>query len=102
MPFVALIVGPYSTKGKNESLTKIFHLRKGTPYSLGFRQVPCRTLKKELLNEMKRLFMKYQNSSDKIDFSEKWNLMFSKEDKFIKCMRLILDKNTKAFEGFNI
>jgi hypothetical protein len=59
MPFVALIVGPYSSKGKNESLIKIFHLRKGTPYSLGFRQAPTTALRKEILNEIKKLFSKY-------------------------------------------
>lgn len=73
MPFVALIVGPYSMKGKNDSLIKIFHLKKNIPYSLGFKHVPCDGVRKELLLEIKKLFSTYKVSKDKIDLTERWS-----------------------------
>lgn len=93
MPFIALIMGPYSVKGKNDSLIKIFHLKKNTPYSLAFKQVPCTGVRKELLHEMKKLFIKYKCSKDKIELSEKWTVLLTKEEKFIKCLKNALERN---------
>jgi hypothetical protein len=62
MPFVALIVGPYSLKGKNESILKIFHLRKSIPYNLGYKLVPTKKLRKRLIADIKEIFTKYSNS----------------------------------------
>jgi hypothetical protein len=102
MPFIALIVGPYSVKGKNDSLVKIFHLKKNIPYSLAFKQVPCIGVRKELLHEMKKLFMKYKFSKDKIELAEKWTLVGSKEEKFIKCLKNTLEKNQCAIDSFDL
>jgi len=73
MPFVALIVGPYSVKGKNNSLIKIFHLKRNTPYSLGYKHVPCTGIRKDILLEIKKLFGTYRDSKDKIDLTERWS-----------------------------
>jgi hypothetical protein len=86
MPFVALIVGPYTLKGKTESILKIFHLKKSIPYNLGFKLVPTKKLRKKLLDDIKEIFSKYSNSQDRINLREKWSTVGSKEDKFMKCI----------------
>jgi hypothetical protein len=86
MPFVALIVGPYSVKGKTESLLNIFHLKKSLPYSLGYKLVPTHKLRKNMIEEVKELFVRYCKSLDKINLKEKWSTVGTKEDKLMKCL----------------
>lgn len=59
LPFIALIVGPYTNKKKNDSLLKIFHLNKNVPYSLNFKYTSCSRLRKNILLEIKDLFNSY-------------------------------------------
>ena len=50
LPFIGLIIGPYSQKGRNESLLKIFHIvNERQPYSLSFKQMPSTRLRKSLI-----------------------------------------------------
>ena len=61
LPFVALIIGPYSSKKKTESLCKIFHLVKDkNPYSLNFKQMPSTKLRKSFIGEILEILTKYK------------------------------------------
>ena len=86
MPFVALIIGPYSVKNKNDSLIKIFHLKKNVPYNLAFKNVPSTKLRKAMITELKDLFTKYKINIDKINLKEKWTSNMSREAKLIKSL----------------
>ena len=38
LPFIAMIIGPYSSKNKNESLCKVFHLvNDKKPFNLNYK-----------------------------------------------------------------
>lgn len=50
---------------------------------------------------MKKLFAKYQDSKDKIDLTDRWTQSMSKEEKFMKCLRNILERNLNNMEEFN-
>jgi hypothetical protein len=60
MPFVALIIGPYSVRNRCEALCKVFHLvRERAPFSLTIRTVPAKKLKKNLVQDIKEILEKY-------------------------------------------
>ena len=83
MPFLALIIGPYSQKNKVESLLNIFHLSKGgassrgdqlKPYNLSFKTLSCTKLKKSFLgNELKILMASYKGHKDLINLKGRWS-----------------------------
>lgn len=52
-------------------------------------------LRKKLLYDIKDIFKKYRNSLDKINLKEKWYNSSDKEDKFLKCLQMLLDKNQR-------
>lgn len=79
MPFLALIIGPYTVKNKYESLIKIFHLKNNLPYNLGYKQVPSNKLRKDILHEMKELFKKYSSNPDSINLQDKWSTQHTRE-----------------------
>jgi hypothetical protein len=61
MPFIGLIIGPYTQKSKAESLMKIFLVKDQQPYTLNYKQLPTTMLCKTLLEEIKQLFSKYKD-----------------------------------------
>lgn len=53
LPFIALIIGPYSVKHRSESLCKIFHLvKEKTPFSLNFKYMLTGKIRKSLITEI--------------------------------------------------
>ncbi len=85
MPFLALIIGPYSQKNKTESLLKIFHIQGGNsnktlalskgdypkPYELSYKILPCNKLRKSFLGvELKGLLQHYRDHRDLIDLTK--------------------------------
>mmetsp|Transcript_3572 Transcript_3572/g.2600 ORF Transcript_3572/g.2600 Transcript_3572/m.2600 type:complete len:147 (-) Transcript_3572:126-566(-) len=101
MPFLALIVGPYSVKGKNDSLLKVFHLKKKVPFALSLRQVPCTGLRRSIISEIKKLFEEFKQSPDKINLNERWTDDSSKKDKLIASVKQLLKKNIASLESFD-
>ncbi|CDW86052.1 histone h2a deubiquitinase mysm1 [Stylonychia lemnae] len=96
LPFIALIIGPYSTKNKNESLCKVFHLvKEKQPFSLNFKQLPNKKMRKALINEIKDILMKYKAHQDKINLKEKWCAGYTREEKLVEAIEIILEKNLK-------
>jgi hypothetical protein len=59
-------------------------------------------LRKKLLYDIKDIFKKYRNSQDKINLKEKWCNLADKEEKFLKCIAMILDKNSRQQETFSL
>lgn len=97
MPFIALIIGPYSSKGRSESLCKVFHLvREKTPYSLNFKQIPSKKLKKGLMQEIKEILVKYANHQDLINLKEMWAGQTTREEKLMETINIILEKNMRV------
>eukprot|EP00347_Sterkiella_histriomuscorum_P005805 403355203 len=96
MPFVALIIGPYSTKNRNESLQKVFHLiKEKQPFSLIYKQMPSRKIRRALVLEIKELFIQYKSHKDRINLREKWSPGQTREDKLVDVIYMILEKNMK-------
>jgi len=62
LPFLGLIIGPYSQKNRNESLCKVFHLvKEKQPFSLNYRPLPTKKLRKGLVDDIREILYKYQN-----------------------------------------
>ncbi|TNV85286.1 hypothetical protein FGO68_gene10664 [Halteria grandinella] len=122
LPFLALIIGPYSQKNRVESLLRIFHLSgstskqdSGKPFNLIYKNLPQAKLKKSFLNkELKNLLAGYKGHKDLINLKARWstaagsqssqNLMLgaqeqqqqlgrSREDKLIEALELMLQRN---------
>jgi hypothetical protein len=91
LPFIGLIIGPYSQKNRNESLCKVFHIvKEKLPFSLSFRSLPSKKLRKGLIEDVKELLIKYRKHQDKIDLTEKWNGTLTREGKLMEAIDLIL------------
>ncbi len=108
LPYLAAIIGPYSQKGKTESLLKIFHLVGTTggcqsykgdfpkPFDLPFKTLPCTKLRKSFFEvELKNLLVRYKTHRDLIDLTVKWSNK-TREDKMMEALRQILDKNMEV------
>lgn len=90
--------------------------------------MPCRTLPKAIVEEIKTLLEKYANmKQDKINLKEQWGSQrcagssggtihgtrskresaqgqfpMTKEDKLIKCLKTLLEKNIREFNCFDL
>ena len=64
--------------------------------------MPSTKLRKKLVYDIKDLFKKYKSSQDKINLKEKWCSLMDKEEKFLKCLQMILDKNSRQNEQFDL
>lgn len=81
LPFLALIIGPYSQKNRVESLLNIFHLAGGgitgsnpKPFNLSYKTLPCTKLKKSFLGaELKTLLASYRDHKDLINLKARWS-----------------------------
>ena len=88
MPYLAAIIGPYTQKGKIESLLKVFHIVNGKntsgscgnnnfpkPYDLPFKMLPCTKLRKSFFEvELKNLIGYYRGHRDLINLKAKWTI----------------------------
>ena len=72
MPFLGLIIGPYHDKARQESLLKIFHNKRGNPFTLKYKQMPASKIRKAIFEEIIALFAKYKGHEDLIDLDDKW------------------------------
>lgn len=92
-PFLGVIIGPYYNTKCADSLLKIFHNKKGIPYSLTYRLLPTSALRKTFWEDTIELFVKYKLSIDKIDFEHKWgNAKETKRSKFLKSIEILIRK----------
>jgi hypothetical protein len=99
LPFLGLIIGPYSSKNKNESLQKIFHvIKEKQPFSLNFKSLPTKKLRKGLIHELKDLYKKYQTHQDRINLKERWSGTHSREEKLQDAIDLLLQRNIRGRE----
>lgn len=102
LPFVALITGPYSDKSKLESLVKVFHNKRGHPFTLKYKQMPASKIRKAIFEEISGLFTKYKGHEDNIDLMESWLPEVTRHEKLIRCINYLLDKNLRANESFEV
>lgn len=103
LPFLALIIGPYSQKNRNESLLKVFHLvKEKQPFSLNYRVLPAKKLRKGLVQELKDILLKYQNHQDRINLREKWGGSWTREDKLGEAIDMMLQRNYRSKDRHDI
>ena len=99
LPFLGLIIGPYSQKNRNEALCKVFHIvKEKQPFSLSFKQVPTKKLRKGLIDDIREILMKYQKHEDKINLREKWSGQLTREGKLVEAIEMLLQKSFKGKE----
>jgi len=72
-PFVGLIIGPYTTASKYQAELQIFHMNGRVPYQLKEKFMPCSSLPKSMLEELKQLFNGlWYSQNDRINIKQKW------------------------------
>ncbi len=83
---MALITGPYNDKSKLESLMKVFHNKRGHPFTLKFKPMPATKIRKSIFEEITALFTKYKGHEDNIDLTEAWMPEVARHQKLMRCI----------------
>jgi hypothetical protein len=77
----------------------VFHIVKEKhPFSLSYRSLPSKKLRKGLVEDIRDLLAKYRKHQDKIDLTEKWNGTLTREGKLMEALDLILQRNYRGRE----